>query len=127
MEFRLAGMHLIRNTEYRRHYDAWVADRLLGIFFAVATGKLTDESRDSNMRSSQKGREYLLDMLSPLAVKKPHDTTEQRKRSNRSMEEYVTLLGSTGGFSSLGQLQAAIRALNETIREMRSDADPGTD
>ena len=126
MEFRLGLLHLGRQTEYRRSYDAWLGDRLLGIFFAVATGKLTEQSRDAIMKHASAYREKLYTLLS-LVESVPDAPEELQQPQGDAVTKYVQLLGKDGGFSSLEDIVNAVEGLNAAISEAKnSNADTGS-
>jgi len=103
--------------------DLWVANRLQGIFFATAVGKLTDESRNQIINESSKSKEDLYDMLTPYRRKPTKEEIEKEKVSDENKGDYISALGNVGVFNSLDQLMSAVQALNETITENNSNAD----
>ena len=116
-------LHLARQTEYRRNYDAWVADRLLGIFYTVATGKLTEASRDNSMKSANKTRDMLYDLLSLYKMTHTAEEVQKQVDTNTGQRQYVELLAKDGGFKDLDTIMQAINGLNAVIRENTETAD----
>ena len=119
MEFRLGLLHTVRSTEYQRNYDAWVASRLLGIFFAVSTGKLTEQSRDGNLEDARKALQELYALSALDYHTKTRQDEEKEKASDMSKEQYVSTLGSHGAFTGVDEIMSAMQGLNEVIESMR--------
>lgn len=91
-----------------------LGELLQSIFFSVATGKLTDESRDGILKSV---RSRTTRLLWPDAARE-EETTEAEERSRTAgLADAVQALGSSGSFNSLAQLQGALAALKDTIAE----------
>ena len=120
-------IHMIRKNEYRRSYDAWVADRLLGIFFAVATGKLTEKSRDEVYRDAGKMRDKMYTYLDLLYRKPTVEEEQKQKVKQHSQEAYVNALDKAGGFSGIDELMGAIQGLNSAIRDIQQDGSDNAD
>jgi len=120
---------MVRQTEYRRNYDAWVGDRLLGIFFAVATGKLTEQSRDGTLNNAGKLRDTLYDLLSLVPTIPNEQKVQRQKEAQQGQEQYVNLLDKEGGYRDISELMGAIKGLNTAIDELRQEnhADTATD
>lgn len=120
-EFRLLEIHIARNLEYRRHYDARLMQTLLGVFYSVATGTLTDDSRDKTMKNAEDAINLLRSMLAPFGEKHV-SVKEEREKENRrmsSLAETAKMMGSLGSFKSLDELRAAIFAMNQSIEQTK--------
>ena len=119
MEFRLASLAYAAGNEYKRHYDFLVGDVLLAILTASAIGKASEESRKKCVEQLSSNLERLRGMLSLATVR--HESESEKKAREKvhvsAQESYAKTLASLGSFNSVDQLQAAITALNETIRE----------
>lgn len=112
---------LARKNEYRRHYDAWVGDALMGIFVAVGMRAISEDSRKKYLDNLDRQLSRLGDMLALVSVKTESESERKKREDNHvaGQASYAQALASLGNFDSLDQLEAAITALNETIRESR--------
>ena len=98
----------------RKSMASILGELLEGIFFSVATGKLTDESRD---KVAQSLRKRTLALLYPeLVVDEAKAQADEVARA-AGLAEMVQLLGKKGSFSSMEQLQGALNALKQTLAE----------
>lgn len=116
-EFRLGLLHYAAGNEYRRNYDTLMGHLLGNIFFAAGINKVTDESRDNNMKFIKERIKDIADLLA-LTGKNAKSERDKRAREERrvsSEEAYAVTLAKSGTFNSLEQLQGAILALNEAI------------
>lgn len=129
VEFRLAMCAYANKNEYRRQYDFWLSEVLLDIFFAASAKSVTEDSRNRCMNRLGDERSRLYNLLS-LAGGKKESAVERRKREEEHLSaqaSYATALAGLGNFGSFEQLEAAITALNETIRENQGGNSNGAD
>lgn len=93
----------------------WIANRLQGIFFAVSVGKITDESRDNIIKSSDESKKAIYDLMS---IFKTEENKVDRKQADNNNANYITALNSykDGAYSSMDELIQAMGAINETIK-----------
>lgn len=97
-------------------------NRLLGIFFASAVNKLTDESRDNIIKEAEKVKTTIYDILDP--IKTLRKTPEDEKEADTNRGNYMQTLASVKGdkgFATLEELVSAITALDKTITEFNGD------
>lgn len=119
VEFRLSEIHIARKLEYRRNYDARLIRTLLGVFFSVATGKLTDESRDRTLKSAEEAIETLHAMLAPFGNEHASIKEERAKENDRvgKLADTAAAMGKLGSFKSVDQLRAVMDAMNQSITQ----------
>ncbi len=118
---------------YRRSYDSWTGDILMSLLLVSSAGKVSEESRKKYLSSLDDQLSRIGDLLSLSRVKRDTEKERKKKEGERLSTQagYATALASLGNnFTSFEQLEAAIAALNETIRETQTrktdGPDPGT-
>ena len=128
IEFRLAMWGYAKKNEYRRQYDSWVGDTLMGILFAIGVGKISEDSRRRYLGSLDNSLTRIGALLS-LVGSRPESETERKKKEEEhtsAQAGYVTALAKLGKFGSFDQLEAAIVALNETIKKNQDRQNNGS-
>ena len=122
IEFKLSLLHYVYEVEYKRRHDIWIANRLQGIFFAVAIGKLTEESRTKIIKEAEQTKTELYNMLDVFkSVTAQNTKAEQEKiaEADRHKAAYAEVLTKNGGFTDIDNLLQTMRDLNQAIQETK--------
>lgn len=119
VEFRLLALYMDEQDTLHKGTASLLGELLQSIFFSVATGKLTDESRDGILKSV---RSRTTRLLWPDAAREEEATEAEERSRTAGLADAVQALGSSGSFNSLAQLQGALAALKDTIAENTGDS-----
>ncbi len=114
VEFRLLALHQAHGEQQNKGLASLLSELLEGIFFSVATGKLTDESRDKILSSL---RRRVMTLLFPELVQEADEAKISERQRAAGLADMVQLLGQKGSFSSIEQLQGALTALKQSLAE----------